>query len=179
MTVGANGSDFRNRSKLLFFDFSECFAARLKDPLKAVTSFDLSCPTRQICVEACPSEAMYTKFASADQKKTWPCDYDVTQDQRNTEWDKLAREKKCAPYIVPGSDFLGRCLPGDSDSILNFTKDMIQDNLKGEDEGVNSTTPAGDFKAALSRFIGDMMDFQVVGAQTIFLFLFRCVLASL
>lgn len=130
---GLQNSPYENRSYLLYFDITEC--------LNPTNALSFQCPTRQICVESCPTQ-LTAPYAIAEASVSPLISLDASSlvcmdgvDPTNTsQWNSenyqdLFSQELCAPYTFPSSSILGRCIPA-----LNFTSEDANTTLTVIDE---------------------------------------------
>ncbi|RZC34922.1 CTL-like protein 2, partial [Asbolus verrucosus] len=97
------GIDYHVRDKpyLFFFDLTKCLS-----PTVPFTG----CPTRQICVERCPSSYFVYKGNAGDYNQVAYCDYNTNKPTSNSEAETLFNQEKCAKWHLPSSPLLYRCI---------------------------------------------------------------------
>jgi len=132
---GLQNTPYENRTYLLYFDLTEC--------LSPTATLNFQCPTRQLCVESCPTE-ITAPFAVAEAASNNLADLDPNTlicidgvDPTNTsEWSSanyrdLFTQELCAPYTFPSTSILGRCIPAlnfnssQANSTLEFASDVV------------------------------------------------------
>lgn len=96
-----------NKTNLFFFDITRC--------LSVVQSISLGCPTKQICVDKCPSETSTTL-----SKVQAFCD--------------PKNKTNCPTYILSSTPLFGRCVP----KIISTFTDAIKDDLINSDNSNNT-----------------------------------------
>ncbi|XP_071948312.1 choline transporter-like protein 2 [Antedon mediterranea] len=137
----------KDKPYLFFFDLLKCSAT--------FTSFQLSCPTKQICVSECPTETntFYTQVFSATVGVSLPtgsefdstyCDYGFTPIVSSTDpsyWQGILEAENCPTYYLESQPYLDRCIP-------KFLVDLV--------EGVIDAVAAKDnFTAEITKSLQD------------------------
>ncbi|GAB6031527.1 hypothetical protein CHUAL_009296 [Chamberlinius hualienensis] len=109
---------FAKQKYLFYFDMTTCASP---------TSW-LVCPTSQVCVSRCPNYTFAAANPQADLVKYRDyliCKYNINVEQYSTngELQKLISNGDCAPYYLPSSSVVRRCLP----NLVNQTVDTFVD----------------------------------------------------
>ncbi|XP_063707437.1 choline transporter-like 2 isoform X3 [Culicoides brevitarsis] len=117
-------SEVLHKPYLLFFDLSKC-----ADPKVPLTG----CPTPQVCVEKCPSEKFEWRFDECNSgnfalhKSKLICDIKINMDDVRTcsDIEMLMSAQRCAKWYLNSQPFSRRCIPSDTDAIINITTSGI------------------------------------------------------
>ncbi|XP_071948310.1 choline transporter-like protein 2 isoform X2 [Antedon mediterranea] len=146
---------------LFFFDLLKCSST--------LSSFQLTCPTKQICLEKCPTET-YTALTEVflnvlnvapDFSKIKPyCDYGFDPETEYNDptskyhrdadgLQKMLEDEKCPTYYVESEPFLDRCVPQFLIDVVEgvldaaTSKDQFTSNITDSLNGKNLTLSNG------------------------------------
>ena len=105
-----------DRPNVYFFDWTKCFQS-LNLPSNLLKGKILTCPTKQICVDRCPTRTSFYRLDNYPSHVLCTSDVPLPVSKENIE--ELIREGKCPSYVLASKPLFGRCVPEQLQSLAN------------------------------------------------------------